>query len=191
MNLIPFNFSNTVKTLDLYQRLCYYHNEANNGLQIINNERTIAMSNLKGLYNLLKKEYNEYNKVKNEDYILSNGIYAQYVSNISDAYLHCININSYDKLSSNLYDVYDYVKYGFEEIFCLDDKNKFAKNNINNYLYKVCCVELKNGNIYVGKTNIKLHDFVDNRDESISIYFLDEWNQIMIDDIDKIKIIKE
>lgn len=191
MIIEPFNFSVKVKKINIYQHLCYYHNEANDNLHIINDDRRYALSNLKELYHLLRKEYKEYDKTKNSDYILSDGIYAQYVSNIRDAYSHCMNINAYDNLSSNLYDIYDYMKYGFEEIFCMDDKNKFYQSEINDYLHKECCIELKNNNIYIGKTDIKLHDGVDNKDDSILVFFLDEWHQIMLEDIDKIKIIEQ
>lgn len=191
MIIEPFDFSMKVNTLNIYQHLCYYHNEANDNLHIINEDRKSAMSNLKELYHLLRKEYKEYDKVKNGDYIISNGIYSQYVSNIRDAYAHCMNVNSYNNLSSNLYDIYDYMKYGFEEIFFMDDKNIFDENDINDYLHKVCCVELKNNNIYVGKVDIKIHDGVDDKDESISVFFLDKWHQIMLEDIEKIKIIED
>ena len=191
MIIEPFNFSIKVNKLNMYQHLCYYHNEANDNLNIINEDRKKAKSNLNELYHLLRKEYKEYDKAKNSNYILSDGIYAQYVSNISDAYTHCMNVNHYDDLLSNLYDIYNYMTYGFEEIFCMDDKNKFDENDINDYLYKVCCIELKNKNIYFGKVDIKIHDGVDDKDESISVFFLDKWHQIMLEDIDKIKIIED
>lgn len=189
INITPFDFSKTVSNLDMYQHLCYYYNESINNLKIIDDNKKKAFSNFKELYHLLKNEYKEYSKVKNSNYILNNGTYAQYVSNITDAYVHCLDVNSYDNLQSNLCNIYDYMSYGFTNIFNLDKNNTFIKTKMDKYLYKICCVELKNSNIYVGKVTWKIHDSVDDKDESITIYFLNHWKQIMLNEIEKIKII--
>ena len=189
MNLKPFDFSKKVNKLELYQHLCYYHNEADNNLHLIDENRQLAFSNFKELYHLLRDEYKEYDKSKNADYILFNEKYNQYVSNIRDAYANCTDVNSYGNLSSNLYDIYDYMRYGFEEIFCIDDE--LDSNKIDSYLGKICCIELKNHNVYIGQVDIKLYDNETDNNESISVLFLENWHQIEINDIDKIKIIEE
>lgn len=191
MNLEPFDFSKKINKIDLYQHLCYYHNEADNNMHMIDENKRLAFSNFKEIYHLLRDEYNEYNKVKNYDYIHSNSLYINYVENIRDAYVKPTNVNSYKMLHSNLYDIQDYMRYDFNEIFCLSDKYKFDINNIDGYLGKMCCIELKNYNVYVGTVDIKLSNPIEDKSESISILFLGSWKQIDIKDIDKIKIIED
>lgn len=188
MNIEPFIFSKTPSKLSIYQHLCYYHNMANDNFIIIDEDKQNALLNFKKIYQILGKEYKEYSKVRNSDYILSSGLYAQYVGNIIDAYAHCLKVNSYENLSSNLYNIRDYMTYEFPELFCLDESNIFNEKEVNKFLHKICCIEQKNGNVYVGKVDIKICDVVDNKDESVSVFFLDEWIQINIDDIEKISI---
>lgn len=191
MNLKPFDFSKNINKIDLYQHLCYYYNEADYNLHLIDKDKKLAFSNFKELYHLLRDEYKEYDKAKNSDYIMSNGIYSQYVSNIRDAFANCLNVNSYDGLSSNLYDIHDYMRYGFEEIFCLKSEDKVNLNNLDSYIGKICCIELKNYNVYVGQVNIILSDSIKDKIESVSVLFLGHWKQLDIKDIDKIKIIED
>ncbi len=191
MPIEPFDFSGDVNKIDLYQHLCYYHNEADNSMHIIDENKQLAFSNFKKLFHLLRNEYKEYGKVKNHDYIYSNSMYADYVGNIRNAYVNPTNVNSYKMLSSNLYDLKDYMIHNFNEIFCLNDKYKFSVNNVDNYIGKICCIELRNYNVYVGQVDIKLFDFVEDKVESISVLFLGQWKQINICDIDKIKIIED
>lgn len=134
MKLEPFDFSRGVNKIDLYQHLCYYHNEADNSMHIIDENKQLAFSNFKKIFHLLRDEYNEYDKVKNHDYIYSNSMYVNYVDNIRDAYVKPTSVNSYKMLSSNLYDIQDYMRYNFNEIFCLDNKYKFNMNNVDNYI---------------------------------------------------------
>lgn len=187
MKIEPFDFSSNVNKIELYQHLCYYHNESDNNSHKIDEDKKFAFLSFKELYHLLRAEYKEYDKVKNSDYIMSNGVYSQYVSNIRDAFVNCVNVSSYDWLSSNLCDIYTYMEYGFEEIFCLSDEDKLDVSKIDNYIGKVCCIKLTNYNVFVGQVDIKLSDKI----ESISILFLGQWNQIKINDIDKIKIIED
>lgn len=191
MNLKPFDFSKNINKIDLYQHLCYYHNEADNNMHMIDKNRRLAFSNFKEIYHQLRDEYNEYSKVKNYDYIHSNSLYINYVENIRDAYVKPTNVNSYEMLHSNLYDIQDYMTYDFNEIFCLGDEYKVDINSMYNYIGKICCVELKNYNVYVGQVNIILSDSIEDRVESISILFLGSWKQINISDIDKIKILED
>lgn len=190
MNLEPFDFSKNIDKIDLYQHLCYYHNEADNNLHMIDKNKRLAFSNFKEIYHLLKDEYNEYDKVRNYKNIHSKKIYINYVDNIRNAYVKPTNVNSYAMLQSNLYDIQDYMRYDFNEIFCLGDEYKLNSNNIENYIGKICCIELKNYNVYVGLVDIKLSDSTENKTESISILFIGLWKQININDIDKIKIIE-
>lgn len=191
MNLKPFDFSKNIDKLDMYQHLCYYYNEAHNNMQIIKENKQLAFVNFKELYHLLKDEYKEYDKVQNQKNILSNSIYAQYVDNITNAYVKPTNVNSYKMLNSNLYDIKDYMRYGFSNVFFLNDENRLEKNEIDYYLGKICCIGLNNYNVYVGKVDIKLFDWINDKDESISVLFLGKWRQIPIGDIDKIKILED
>lgn len=117
MNLEPFDFSKKINKIDLYQHLCYYHNEADNSMHLIDENKRLAFSNFKEIYHLLREEYNEYSKVKNYDYIHSNSLYINYVENIRDAYVKPTNVNSYKMLHSNLYDIQDYMRYDFNLIW--------------------------------------------------------------------------
>ena len=182
MKIEPFDFSRNVNKIELYQHLCYYHNEADNSMYIIDENKQLAFSNFKELYHLLKEEYREYSKVKNYKYIHSNCIYSQYADNITKAYVKPTNVNSYKMLNSNLYDIQDYITTGFGDIFYLEEGNVFDKSKIDDFLGKICCVKLKNYNVYVGQVD---------KIESISVLFLGQWKQIYISDIDKIKIIEE
>ena len=191
MKIEPFDFSRNVNKIELYQHLCYYHNEADNSMYIIDENKQLAFSNFKELYHLLKEEYCEYSKVKNYEYIHSNCMYSQYADNITKAYVKPTNVNSYKMLNSNLYDIQDYITTGFGDIFYLEEGNVFDKSKIDDFLGKICCVKLKNYNVYVGQVDIKLSDSVEDKIESISVLFLGQWKQIYISDIDKIKIIEE
>lgn len=191
MNLKPFDFSKNVNKIDLYQHLCYYHNEAFNNMTILKDNKRIAFLNFKELYRLLKDEYEEYHKSRNYKNIHSDSIYIQYVKNITNAHVKPTSVNSYAMLHSNLYDIQDYVRYNFNEIFCLDNEYKFESNDIDDYIGKVCCIELKNYNVYVGQVNIVLSDYIEDEIESISVLFLGQWKQIYLSDVDKIKIIED
>ena len=191
MKIEPFDFSRNVNKIEIYQHLCYYHNEADNSMHIIVENKHLAFSNFKELYHLLKEEYREYSKVKNYKYIHSNCMYSQYVDNITKAYVKPTNVNSYKMLNSNLYDIQDYITTGFGDIFYLEEGNVFDKSKIDDFLGKICCIKLNNYNIYVGQVDIKLYDFVEDKIESISVLFLGQWKQIYISDIDKIKIIEK
>lgn len=187
----PFDFSKSINNLDLYQHLCYYHNEANDNMRIVNENRVLALDNFKKLYRLLRDEDTEYSKVKNQKYIMFKPIISQYVKNIGSAHAKPTRVTSYLNLSSNLYDVQDYMKYGFENIFCLTEKYNFDKNNLDDYLGKICVVELNNFNVYVGMVDIKLFDIPSENNESISILFLNNWKQIEVEKIKRIKILED
>ncbi len=191
MNLKPFDFSKNINDIDLYQHLCYYHNEAFNSMIILKEDKRTAFLNFKDLYHLLKEEYDEYHKSRNYKNIHSNSIYIQYVKNITNAHVKPTNVNSYKTLSSNLYDIKDYVINGFVDIFYLNDEYGLNNNKIDLYLGKICSIKLKNYNIYVGQVDIKLSDSIEDETESISVLFLGSWKQINISDIDKIKIIED
>lgn len=189
--LKPFDFSKSINNIELYQRLCYYHNEANDNMHMLNENRELALDNFKKLYRLLRDEDTEYSKVKNHKYIMLNPIISQYVKNIGNAYAKPTRVTSYLNLSSNLYDVQDYMKYGFGNIFCLTEKYDFNRNNLDDYLGKICIVELNNFNVYVGMVDIKLFDIPSENDESVSILFLDNWKQIEVEKIKRIKILED
>ncbi len=188
MELKPFDFSKNINKIELIQRLCFFYNEANKNLELMKYDKRKSFFNFKRLYHLLKEEYNEYKKERNKNYILNNGVYSQYVSNITDAYVKCLNTNSYEDLASNLYNICDYMWYGFSDIFCLGDEYKINRDSLESYLYKECIIILNDYSIYVGKTNIKLIDGENRELESISLLFFDKWIQIPINSINKIKL---
>lgn len=189
-NLKPFDFSKNINNIELYQHLCYYHNEANDNMQILKENKELALDNFKKLYRLLRNEDIEYSKVKNHKYIMLKPVISQYVKNIGNAYAKPTRVTSYLNLSSNLYDVQDYMKYGFGNIFCLTEKYDFNRNDLDDYLGKICVVELNNFNIYVGMVDLKLFDIPSENDESISILFLNNWKQIEVEKIKRIKILE-
>ncbi|MBQ9266957.1 MAG: hypothetical protein IJ217_01545 [Clostridia bacterium] len=112
-----FDFSKSVKREDLISRLKYYHEKADEGMKLLHNNKNDALSIQKNLKEELAKEYKEYSKVKLQEHILKNGDYSQYVSNITDAYVNQKRGKSVEVLRSNLYDIFDYMCYGFEEEF--------------------------------------------------------------------------
>lgn len=189
MNLEPFDFSERVNETELFQHLCFYHNEATNNMKIISFNKALALENFKRIYRLLRLECTEYDKVKNRDYIFANPIYCQYVNNIRNAYAKSIRVTSYSNLSSNLYDVQDYMKYGFNDIFCLNDTDSFDVDGIDNYLGRMCVIELENFELYVGQLDLKLFSIPEENVESVSILFLGKWKQLMINDIKRIKLL--
>lgn len=189
MKLEPIDFSRNVDVINLYQHLCYYHNEAFISLNDFSENPRLALDNFLRLYRLLRSEYNEYRKVKNSKYILSNSIFSQYVKNISSAYAKPTKVTSYQNLSSNLYDVQDYMKYGFNNIFCLTDEHNFVIEELDKYLGNCCVLELNNYEVYVGFVDIKLFSLPDENVESISILFFETWIQIDITKIKRINIL--
>ena len=189
MNLEPFDFSKKVSEIYLFQHLCYYHNEATKNMKIISSNKALALENFKRIYRLLRLECTEYDKVKNLEYIFANPVYSQYVNNIRNAYAKPIRVTSYSNLSSNLYDVQDYMKYGFNDIFCLNDTDCFDVESIGNYLGKICVIELENFEVYVGQLDLKLFSIPEENVESVSISFLGRWKQLMINDIKKINLL--
>lgn len=189
MNFKPFDFSKEVDILELYQRLCFYHNEAFNSLNNLKENEKSSFRKFKELYGMLRIEDHEYSKVSNQKYIMFKPIISQYVKNIGDAYAKPTKVNSYENLSSNLYDVQDYMKYGFENIFCMKEKDNFVHSKLDNYFGHICVVEMRNFNVYVGRIDLKLFDVPSEKTESVSVLFLNEWILLNVDEIIKIKVL--
>lgn len=183
----PFNFNKRIDNIDIMQRLCIYHNEANNALGMIDNDKKESLCILKDIFHSLRDEVNEYNKVKYSNIILNNKLYSIYCTNLKDAYSHCDGVNSYINLSPNLCNIVDYTMVDFFDLFPLhDDKFIFDKNKIEDYLYNNCCIELKNYNLYIGKVEIKLTDPIQGEVESVSVLMQDNWYQLPLNEINRI-----
>lgn len=130
MEIEPFNLLKNIKPLEIYQRVCYYHNEANDILSIINDDKRQAKKRFLLLYNIIKKENKEYGKVKYDDVKLSNDLYSQYCSNIMECCAKCIDVTSNETLNSNVCEIIDNITYGFYDIFGMDDNFAFNISKI-------------------------------------------------------------
>lgn len=186
----PFDFSKNIEFIDLYQRICFYYNAARSNLGIIKENKKLALANFSEIYHLLENEFIEYSKVRNYKFISTNVEYISYVDNIKNAYSKPTRVRSYDNLSSNLYDIKYYILNNFNSIFCLNDNDNFEKSNIDSYLGKVCCIELNNYELYVGKVDLKLYEIPNENVESISILYFEQWKQIYIEEIKRIRVIE-
>lgn len=186
MELEAFDFSKNITEKELFEHIRYYYTMSRIATKIAETNKKEAMDIYKEIRKNLNIEYKEYHKVKNFDLIFKNGVYSQYVDNITNACVKPTNVNSYERLNSNLYDVQDYIDYGFDEFLDISREDNIDLNNIDKYLGKKCNLITKDYLVYEGNVDLKLFEILnDNKEkvESISIFDFNKWNQIDINDI--------
>lgn len=192
MELQAFDFSKNITEKELFEHIRYYYTMSNIAMKIAETNKRQAMEIYKEIRKNLNIEYEEYHKVKNFAVIHKNRIYSQYVDNITNACVKPTNVNSYERLNSNLYDVQDYIDYGFDNFLDINREDNIDLNNIDEYLGKKCNVITKDYLVYEGNVNLKLFEILNNNKEkveSISIFDFDKWNQIDVNNIKSIKIL--
>lgn len=192
MELQAFDFSKNITEKELFEHIRYYYTMSNIAMKISGTNKRQAMEIYKEIRKNLNIEYIEYHKVKNFAVIHKNRIYSQYVDNITNACVKPTNVNSYERLNSNLYDVQDYIDYGFNNFLDINREDNIDLNNIDEYLGKKCNVITKDYLVYEGNVNLKLFQILNNNKEkveSISIFDFDKWNQIDVNNIKSIKIL--
>ena len=192
MELQAFDFSENITEDELFEHIRYYYTMSRIAIKIAETNKKEAMDIYKEIRKNLDIEYKEYHKVKNSHLISKNGMYSQYVDNITNACVKPTKVNSYDRLNSNLYDVQDYIDYGFDNFLDVNREDKIEKNTIDKFLGKKCNLITKDYLVFEGNVDLKLFEILnDNEDKvlSISIFDFDKWNQIDINNIKSIKIL--
>ena len=192
MELQAFDFSKNITEDELFEHIRYYYTMSRIATKIAETNKKKARDIYREIRKNLDVEYKEYHKVKNSHLISKNVMYSQYVDNITTACVKPTKVNSYDRLNSNLYDVQDYIDYGFDNFLDVNREDKIEQNTIDRFLGKKCNLITKDYLVFEGNVNLKLFEFLnDNEDKvlSISIFDFDKWNQIDINNIKSIKIL--
>lgn len=104
---------NNVTEEQIKTHVLHYVGLAEKGLKMIQVDKAAAMTCLKEIRSTMKEEYKYYSRSKIQGLISGNHLYNTYYAFIQDAFVKQSNPNSYDKLSSNLYDVMDYGRHYF------------------------------------------------------------------------------
>ena len=104
---------------EMREHIDYYVSMAEKGFELINNgDKKGAMEILKEIRKCMKSEFDYYNKTKVSKYIENNKVYSIYCNGVYEAFAKQTRPTSYEMLSSNLYDVQDYMShYGMEMFF--------------------------------------------------------------------------
>ena len=101
---------------EMREHIDYYVSMAEKGFELLNiNDKKGAMEILKEIRKYMKSEFEYYNKSKVNKYIENNKSYSVYCNGLYEAFSKQTRPTSYEMLSSNLYDVQDYmINYGME-----------------------------------------------------------------------------
>ncbi|MDU3721987.1 MAG: hypothetical protein E7G24_02070 [Clostridium celatum] len=103
---------------EMREHIDYYVSMAEKGFELLNNgDKKGAMEILKEIRKYMKSEFDYYNKTKVSKYIENNKLYSIYCNGIYEAFAKQTRPTSYEMLSSNLYDVQDYISHYGMEIF--------------------------------------------------------------------------
>lgn len=194
MKLEAFDFSENVSEKELTDHIRYYYTMANIAMRTMENDKRAAMEIYKEIRKNLEVEYKEYHKVKNYEYIRKNNLYIQYVKNLTNAYVKPTRVTSYEMLHSNLYDVQDYIDYGFNDFLNILDRSKedeFKIDTISNFLGKKCKLITKDYLIFQGLVDNKVFDLPNNDSQvkTISIFDFEKHNHIDITNIKFLQIV--
>lgn len=95
---------------EMREHIGYYVSMSEKGFDLLNNgDKKGAMEILKEIRRYMKSEFDYYNKIKVSKYIEKNKLYSTYCNGLYEAFAKQINPTSYETLSSNLYDIEDYM----------------------------------------------------------------------------------
>ena len=95
---------------EMSEHVNYYYQRASEGMSILHNgDKAQAMKILRELNSNLEKEYKHYKLKRVEEVIDPYPAASAYKSAITEAYVKQSGKTAYDMLSSNLYDISDYM----------------------------------------------------------------------------------
>ncbi len=194
MKLEPFDFSENISKQEIFDHVRYYYTNANIAMRIMETDKREAMDMYGEIRKNLDAEYTEYHKSKNYNFIRRNKLYVQYVDNLTKSCIKPTRVTSYAMLSSNLYDVQDYIDYGFNDFLEIQESNNIDLLHIDKYIGKKCKIITKDYLVFEGKMDLMLCDLSNENNEqveSISIYDFERWHQIYVENIKSIKIIED
>ena len=102
---------NVITESEMAEHVNYYYQRANEGMSIQHDgDKAQAMKILRELNRTLEKEYKHYNLKRVGEAIERYPAAFAYKGAITDAFAHQTNKTAYDMLSSNLYDISDYMQ---------------------------------------------------------------------------------
>lgn len=109
-DVLPFD-KEFISEEEVLEHVQYYYDLAEKGMELLKLNKSEALKCLKEIRKTMSLEYKYYTKRKLQNIMWDNHVYNQYYHYIQDAFVKQNNPNSHEKLSSNLYDVWDYTKY--------------------------------------------------------------------------------
>lgn len=116
-NILEFD-KRKIEKSEMVEHVQYYVSMARKGFELLNKkDKKAAMEVLKEIRTYMKKEFDYYNKSKVKIYIGENNLYMTYCSGLYEAFAKQSRPTSYEMLSSNLYDIEDYMSHYGMEIF--------------------------------------------------------------------------
>ena len=134
----PFKFNiDAYYGKEIKDRVNFYRNTAFEAQGLIDRNKKQAMSILQKLKGELEEEYKYYrlSRVEKVFFLMNDLVINNYIEAIVDAYTHITKGNQYERLSSNLWDIYDYLGYlDFDQInenilygnvYCKNTKKRF------------------------------------------------------------------
>ena len=103
---------------EMREHIDYYVSMSEKGFEFLSkNDKKGAMEILKEIRKYMKSEFDYYNKSKVSKYVENNKLYSTYCNGIYEAFAKQTRPTSYEMLSSNLYDIQDYMSHYGLEIF--------------------------------------------------------------------------
>lgn len=101
-----------VDVSEIQEHVIFYIGKSDYGFKLLSDgDKKGAMGVLQEIRKIMKLEYAYYSKSKINDIILNDVNYNNYCSAIVDIIAHQTQTTSYKMLSSNLYDIGDYMRY--------------------------------------------------------------------------------
>ncbi|GAA0085283.1 hypothetical protein UT300007_17220 [Clostridium sp. CTA-7] len=114
-NILEFD-KREISIDEIRENVDYYISMAKKGFEFLNdNNKKVAMEVLKEIRIYMKEEFSYYSKSKVQRYINANNMYMTYYNGLYEAFAKQNRPTAYETLSSNLYDIEDYMSnYGME-----------------------------------------------------------------------------
>lgn len=107
--VLPFD-KEVISEEEIKSHIKWYREQADKGIELRKEDKAAALEVLKLINSRLKEEYRYYKKSSVEKYITAGTrLMRDYEGAVTDAYVNQQSKTSYDMLSSNLYDVSDYM----------------------------------------------------------------------------------